>query len=272
MYKTIFLSDFHIRNDHDFEQGIQTIKHALHTNPDHLVLGGDITDLPNPPYLKKLVNFLDQAGIFNETMLTVVPGNHDIFPLSKRPPWITLGIPSLFRATFQHLFEPISCHHLQDSSFYPVGKRLTPRIALVALDSTARNANPTRWACGEIPPIHLTKTAEFFTSQKGTTHRLVVLHHRPWRTLASSESAHFPMGMSSPPAENTMKQLQPGRPTLILAGHYHTFGDIERRKSRKTFCFGAGISGGADEEEGLHGYHTILLGSNGKISITQTIL
>ena len=218
MYKIVFLSDFHIKNDKDFTQGIQTLTHALQQNPDHLILGGDLTDLPDPCRLRQLADFFTRQGVFHENTLTVVPGNHDVFPISKRPPWIKFGVPALYRRAFQRLFEPVL--HNQE-------KRLTPRIALVALDSTSKNTHPTRWASGELSSAQLDKTAKFLLAQKGSVHRIIVLHHRPWRVLQRAENSRFPMGMSTPSAEDTMNQLQRGRPTLILAGHYHTFEDQE---------------------------------------------
>lgn len=93
-YRIAHFADFHLRNaGKDLERALALVADAVgpEVSADHIVVAGDIVDLANIKLVTRFVTGLKGIGLSGPARLTIVPGNHDIFPVSKRPPWLSIG-------------------------------------------------------------------------------------------------------------------------------------------------------------------------------------
>ena len=142
--------------------------------------------------LREFWNGLKDLDWTSSDKLTIVPGNHDIFPGSTRS--LTLGLPGSIRKEFNKITKPCRKGILLRGQPYPLGKKLSSNAALVAMDSTRQGAlNLFQWAAGELPWEHVVAAREFFTKHRKVKHRIIVIHHCPWLHENASQSRRFPM-------------------------------------------------------------------------------
>jgi hypothetical protein len=218
---------------------------------------------------------LEDLGLTRAGELTIVPGNHDIFPVTKKPPFVNPGRPTKNWERFCDLFASSrrgrGGRQLVRGEPFPIGKVLDDNVVLAVIDSTRNRCyDPRMWATGELPDHHIDAVADFFSAHPKARHKVVVMHHCPWAPLEASERKFLPMGMAAPDWETAVNWLQWAGATLVLCGHYHV--DVEEADlghGLTGFC--AGTSGGADDPYDRRLFHIIKLADYGKISIKERL-
>jgi UDP-2,3-diacylglucosamine pyrophosphatase LpxH len=275
MFRIAHISDFHLRGvDADFDRAVALIAQAQ-SEADHVVIAGDIVDCAERKVLRAFRTSLEELGLTRATDVTVVPGNHDIFPFTKKPPFARLARPTknweFFCDTFASTRRGRGSRRLVRGEPFPVGKTPAENVVLAAIDSTRNNCyDPRMSASGELPDHHVEAVAEFFAAHAKARHKVVVMHHCPWKKLEESENKRFPMGMAEPDAETSINWLQWAGATLVLCGHYHVNAEKKDLGGGLTgFC--AGTAGGADDSDDNRLFHIIELGENGRIRVRERV-
>lgn len=275
-YCLAHLSDFHftaLGNDFDF--GCALLDDAIAQGANHLVVTGDIVEAGQMEVVKGFVSYLKGRKWANPNRLTVTPGNHDIFPLSKR------SLPTVNRPTalFQEFAKiTSSCRtgsvRLVADEPYPFGKVLCRDVVLVGMDTTRNGQfNPRRWAEGELPEHHREAVTEFFAVHSQAKHRIVAMHHHPW-TEEFAGGNWMEQNFTTPPPEEVEAWLRACGATLVLCGHVHQEDGIEeRRLGRHCRVLRSGTAGGVDDEDEdgdkRRIYHLVELAENGKVKIVR---
>ncbi len=275
MYRIAHISDLHLRAvDANFDRAVTLIEQAQ-SEADHVIISGDIVDCAEANVLQAFQASLNQRGLMQACDLTVVPGNHDIFPATSKRPFFSFSRPTKNWEFFCDLFASTrrgrGSRRLVRGEPFPVGKILNEDVVLAAFDSTRNNSyDPRSWASGELPGNHIDAVEKFFAANSKARHRVVVMHHCPWADLSESMSPKVPMGMAVPDAETAVNWLHWAGATLILCGHYHV--EVERKQlapGLTGFC--AGTAGGEDDPEDRRLFHIVELGDDGKIRIKARV-
>lgn len=273
MFRIAHIADLHLQAvNANFDRAIALVAQAQN-EADHVVIAGDIVDCAEGKVLREFNAALEELGLWRSGELTVVPGNHDIFPVTKRPPFYRPSSPTKNWEFFCELFASSrrgrGSRRLVRGEPFPAGKILDGNVVLAAMDSTRNNCkDPRQWATGELLGHHVEAVGKFFASQPKARHRVVVMHHCPWAALEDSEDQNFPMGMAEPDAETAVNLLHWAGATLVLCGHYHV--DVEKKRLADGLIgFCAGTAGAADDPEGNRLFHIIELADDGKVRIKK---
>jgi hypothetical protein len=84
-YRIALLSDLHLTGvNRDFECCLALVEDAAAHGANHLVISGDLVESGEMKILKAFVSALKDLGWAGSRFLTIVPGNHDIFPATNR--------------------------------------------------------------------------------------------------------------------------------------------------------------------------------------------
>lgn len=272
-YRLAHFSDFHLTDTNvDFRRSLNLIDDAIEQHADHLVVSGDLVESGQMDIVEAFMSALSRRGWGDGSRLTLIPGNHDIFPFSKRvlPP--ILRPTAIFRnfvALTDRSRSGTNTRGLLESEPYPFGKILNDRVVLVGMDTT-RNGKfkPWCWSEGELPISHMKAAEVFLASHAKAKHRIVAMHHHPW-----DESFHggnwIEQNFTTPPPEDVEAWLRSCGATLVLCGHVHQAHSIEiRRFGKKCQVLRSGTAGGVDDEDEngnkLRVYHLIDLKTDGK--------
>jgi DNA repair exonuclease SbcCD nuclease subunit len=241
---------------------------------DHLVITGDLVESGQMNVVEAFLSALKERSWSSADRLTLIPGNHDIFPASIRvvPP---LRRPTGNFDTFVKLTRGsrigVGGTKLVRGEPFPFGKMLKKDVALVGMDTTRNGQyNPRRWAEGELQAHHCKAVEEFFAEHPKAKHRVVAMHHHPWRE--EFEVGWIEQNFTTPPPEEVEAWLRDSGATLVLCGHVHQENGIEeRRLGKKCRVLRAGTAGGVNDEDGegdkLRVYHLVDLEANGRVRI-----
>lgn len=269
-------SDLHLAAcDADFQRSLALVDDALAKGAEHLALTGDLVESGRMDVVEAFLRALKSRGFATADKLSVIPGNHDIFPASVRtlPSWER---PTRIWEHFARLTRSTrvgaSATELLAGSPYPFGKVLTPEVVLAGVDTT-RNGQylPTRWAEGELPKEQRDAVTNFFAEQTSAKHRVVLMHHHPW--TEAFEHGWIEQNFTTPPPKKVAAWLRTSGASLVLCGHVHAEDGIKDRKlGRRCRVFRAGTSGGVEDEDPARGkqriYHLLDLATNGRVRIT----
>ena len=276
-------SDFHLsRLDRDFHRSVALVDDAIGQEIDHLVITGDVVESGQMGVVKAFITALKQRRWASAARLTVIPGNHDIFPASFR------AIPSLRRPSrnFEKFAELTrgsrtgsGVSRLLRGNPYPFGKVLSKDAVLAGIDTTRNGqSNPLRWAEGELPEQQRTAVTKFFSKHAKAKHRIVAMHHHPWdedfeEGWFEQRIGRVQKNFTTPPADEVRGWLRECGATLVLCGHVHAEDGIAKRQIGK-HCqvLRSGTAGGVDDadESGdkLHIYHLVDLEPGGRTRFT----
>lgn len=275
-YRIAHFSDFHLtsRNAH-FDRCLKLIVDATDRGAEHLVITGDLVESGQMKILASFLEEIKHLGWNSSDHLTIIPGNHDIFPASLRA-FSPLKSPTSLYKQFIELTRDAStgrnCRRLLRGEAYPFGKVLAGRIALVGLDTTRNGQrSPLKWAQGELPIGHQQAAERFLDRHRHLPHRIVAMHHHPWREVFSG-GASVEQNFMEPPPEEVWGWLRGIEPTLVLCGHVHrSDGVTMRRIGPSGTVLRCGASGGMSDSEN-HVYHLIDLKPDGARRITRRML
>jgi 3',5'-cyclic AMP phosphodiesterase CpdA len=80
-------SDFHLSDTgQEFGRAVNLVRHALSLKVDHVVITGDLVDVTQTDVISAFWGRLRPLGWSGGTRMSFCPGNHDVFPVSTRPP------------------------------------------------------------------------------------------------------------------------------------------------------------------------------------------
>jgi 3',5'-cyclic AMP phosphodiesterase CpdA len=238
MYRIAHFGDLHLAgNDEELDLIVAIAVHALARGADHLVFTGDIVDAGELEIIDALVRRLKKLGLRSDG-LSLVPGNHDVYPISTPRVeasflWELLqsatGVP---QRNFDGLSRSIGRMNERQSQLFtnaavPYGKRLSGEVALAGMDTTrSERSDPTEWAAGQLPADDLEAVRAFFAQHDDATHRVVAMHHYPFDDFRPVHPS-VPMKFVEPRAVTVRSLLKSTGATLVLCGHLHE--DRERR-------------------------------------------
>jgi 3',5'-cyclic AMP phosphodiesterase CpdA len=282
-YCIAHFGDLHLRSPHgDFRNALAMLDDAVQNGADHLVFSGDILDDADAGVLKSFVRELRARNLAHAAAVTVVPGNHDIFPTCWPPTWRSFAR-TIFR-TAQLNFERfarltawsrhgVAADELFANAAYPFAKSLSNDVVIVGLDTTINeNRRPTSWAAGELAEEDINVVEKFFQKRRNAVHRIVVMHHYPF---ADFKNVHpwVNMKFEEPDAATVRNWLGWANATLVLCGHIHNNRDRRSADGFRVICTDS-VSTYADgkrHHEGLC-YRLIELHATGRVSVTDQVV
>lgn len=278
LYRLAHFSDFHLTDvDEDFDRSLAMIDDAIEQDADHLVISGDLVESGQMHVVEAFMSALDQRRWADAGRLTLIPGNHDIFPFSKRvipPIRRPTGIFDEFVALTRSSRTGAGATKLLRGEPYPFGKILHKDVVVVGMDTTRNGKfNPLCWCEGELPKRHMEAAADFLASHAKAKHRIVAMHHHPWEE-AFEGGKWIEQNFTTPPPDEVEAWLRKSRATLVLCGHVHQQVSIEQRRfGKKCLVLRSGTAGGVDDEgdngEKLRSYHLIDLEFDGRTRIVR---
>jgi 3',5'-cyclic AMP phosphodiesterase CpdA len=237
---------------------LKLIDNAIENEADHIVISGDLVNSQEMDVVKTFMARLGRRKWATAERLTVVPGNHDIFPggfARPRRPWTVF--PEFSRLTKRTRVGAKSKGLIAGES-YPFGKVLSSNVALAGLDTTWNDSrNPLNWASGELEEEHIDKARDFFAASNGAQHKVLVIHHYPYPTTFPVVNGNF----SDPEPSTSRNWLRFTGATLVLCGHWHGSETKLMGKNCRLVCSGAT---GDDGD-----YHMIDLPANGNAKVTR---
>ena len=275
-YRIAHLSDLHLMvENRDYESCLALVEDAAAQGADHLIISGDLVESGEMKVLRAFVAALKKLGWAGSRRVTIVPGNHDIFPFTKRK------FPTIYRrpTSIFNEFNAITrgsrtgkgFRSLQSGAVYPFGKILNEQVVLVGLDTTRNGAfNPFNWAGGELTGEQMLATEQFFSDWRHIPNRIIVMHHPPWKE-AFVGGSWFEQNFIRPTPEEVFEWIQISSATLVVCGHVHRSDGIEIKSggTRQTILR-AGTAGGVDEGVGgdkKRTYHLIDLNPKNTVKI-----
>jgi 3',5'-cyclic-AMP phosphodiesterase len=164
------ISDLHCKPTHLFRSRFRKLLQSIRErNIDHLIITGDLTDSGREDEYDTVIRLLDEYEFLSGNDLTVVPGNHDLFPsvyqsftfrlstlreeFRREPVRITKELYRVMRAyrkftaekyrdalhyfvtCFRSTFDAARAIGMDDSAGFPYIKHLNDEYALVLLES-----------------------------------------------------------------------------------------------------------------------------------------
>lgn len=199
MTRIAHLTDVHLDGSAERRRRFEAaLRHASHAMPDHLVITGDLTAGGELAHLDEMAACL---GGWHPRRVTVVPGNHDVGPMSWE---------EMLRSTQLARFAGTSA---------PGAVALYPDAAIVAIDTQFRRRAPLFAALGKVSETQLRKLADIASFNRLSGRAVVVaMHHGPQRSPLQPVD-----GLVN--REAVLEHVGPH--VSVLCGHDHRSLDIE---------------------------------------------
>ncbi len=261
-YRLAHLSDLHLQGSRDPRRQrriLNLVQGVIGSGVDHLLLGGDLVHDGDLQDLAPLIHLLKKAGFFFSERLSVVPGNHDIWPFSGDNPVdevIESGLQDLKAILslrdwpaqqryerFLELFAPAYRGTVRpdEEDRLPCVKGVGP-VMLGLLDSTS-DEGYHRCSKGRFVRDEGQFLLECMDGHEGP--RLVLMHHVPWdlglfnmgdhveRLPRPVKAAASAIGVDLDDIGNAnftdlagvRKLIRRGKFDAVLCGHLHLWDD-----------------------------------------------
>lgn len=200
--KLVHISDLHINTsipNNNMDKTDFLLSEIAKTNPDHLVVTGDLTDNADTDDLKIARNLLARHGFSGSEKLTVIVGNHDIFGGVQSIEDIVLfpercksvdynskirDFHSVFSSTLDNSV------YVSANCFYPFAKIIKEVlfIALNSIDIYSKLRNPFA-SNGFVTPEQTDEIRYIISTFKKDVRAIAVLiHHHFYKLDSESES------------------------------------------------------------------------------------
>lgn len=267
-FRLAHFSDLHIEDEEGVDVAVESVRHALRRGADHIAIAGDLTALADLKLTRMFLRALANLGLRSASRLSVVPGNHDVFPYSPDSPnqKFSLARPTTCFNQFEKAVTPFAKERLFSNAVLPFGKVIAPGVLLAGLDTTRNECwYPNESAMGELPEEDLNAVAEFFDEHESAVHRIVLMHHYPFNTppvdleVLGIKVGEADMDFNEPDAATVRNWLEWAGATLVLCGHVHGDHDRTTKDGVRVLCTGGGYPDS--------GYYQIDLKPNGKIVV-----
>jgi len=200
--KLVHISDLHINTsipNNNIDKTDFLLSEIAKTNPDHLVVTGDLTDNADPGDLRIARNLLAKHGFSGSEKLTVIAGNHDIFGGVQSIEDIVL-FPERCRSVdynskireFHSVFSSTldNSVYVSANCFYPFAKIIKEVlfIALNSVDIYSKLRNPFA-SNGFVTPEQMDEIRYIISTFKKDVRSIAVLiHHHFYKLDSESES------------------------------------------------------------------------------------
>ena len=271
-------SDFHLENTKlEFRRALALIDDAFNQGAEHIVISGDIVDGQQIKVVREFVSELDSRSFLSADRSTIVPGNHDVFPnLGFRIPRRPTGVFKEFVEITKASRRGNDSAELIRGAPYPFGKVLSEQAVLVGLDTTRNGKHdPREWTAGELPKEHVDAVERFFSEHSEALHRVVVMHHYPYRCNFVGGNT-FNQNFIEPEADTVREWLRAAGATLVLCGHVHV-DPKDRAMGDGVRLLRNGTAGGKDAPDGDDGtavrsYALVALDDEGGVSVEQRVV
>lgn len=185
MYKIAHISDLHIcfnDNNKYGEKLVELLKDIKSKNCDHLVITGDLVDNPQIQDYQYLREILSHFELLDNTRLSVIPGNHDIFggaPTGKN----FFTFPSICKDTMykenEEYFIDAFRESFPEKSSFPYLKILgnTAVIGINSVDKWSKDKN-VEGSNGKVSKRAFNDLKDILTSveTKGK-YKIILIHH-----------------------------------------------------------------------------------------------
>lgn len=256
-YRIAHFSDWHLTAiDDRIETVLANIDAVSDAGADHVVITGDIVDCAQLDVLEVFFDQMKARKLLNRKRLTIVPGNHDIFPLAKSPRAMAKKVAS--RVTPTKTWERFNeMAGLKGADPYPICKKLSDDVVIAGFDTTRNGRyNPADWVRGELPLEQVKKAKRYFQRYAGAKHRIAVMHNYPWR-----ENAHegpVALDLLNPTPDEAVDLLKDGGATAVLCGHMH---------DTQVVNLGDGVKGVMTA--GADAYSVVTLQRNGSVRVRR---
>jgi 3',5'-cyclic AMP phosphodiesterase CpdA len=236
-------SDFHLKDkgDADFKRAVAMVDDAIEQGADHLVLCGDLVESQQMEVVRAFMRKLRARNYCSPERLTIVPGNHDLFP--GRALQFPKPVGRVY-AQFSRLTREARSGQpgaLFSKRPYPFGKVLTRDVVLAGLNTT-RQGFKIFFASGQLDDADILAVKSFFEEHPRAKHRVIVMHHMPFEN-----GQLWDIGFRDPDAETVRDLLAWTGATLVLCGHLH--GQLEVRLPGGAHLVCNGDSGGEGGNE-----------------------
>ena len=223
------------------------------------MISGDLVESQQMDVVKKFMMRLAKRGWATADKLTVVPGNHDLYPASLIWPMTLNAAYQEFCRLTRRCCAGKDCEAFFSSHQIPFGKRLSSNVALAGLDTVRSGVilDVRYWASGELQEEDIDAAREFFDGKSKVQHKILVTHHYPYEV----EFDHVEGNYVEPDPEVARNWLRYTGATLVLCGHMH--GTDSRTMGKKCRLVCSGDAG----DEGV--YHIVDLHANGSVKVKQ---
>ena len=246
-------SDLHLcpelGTDFQIEVVLSLIADAQRRKADHFVFTGDFVDYANLDDLSRLYRAFRRAGL-DSTTTTIIPGNHDIFPvpgcgLSQRQ-LIKHGL-RVLRGNAQSNYESFirrsrfllkGTTPIWDDESFPFLRKLSKDVLLVGVDTTNDDwTGRFQFSKGSFDVDDAEAILEILRSKPYSTckQRILAIHHYP-EQLENLRSLEFK------DVEFVQKFIVEAGFDLVLCGHIHTFDQMPIGKAM-VVCSGSHFYG-----------------------------
>ena len=288
--KLAHLSDLHLGGENPRRQLLRIrnlIDRVLETGVDHLMLGGDLVDDGDLKNVLPLVKHLKERKFFSAERLSVVPGNHDIWPYSERVlfssgasavlgdvkklltfgEWPAQKNYLRFLRIFAPSFEGVD--QLYEDDVLPCVKRLDG-VAIAMLDTTSERGY-LRSAQGRFE----SREGRFLIDEVASfgAPKILLMHHAPWRL---GHQSGVDLDFTNLAAVTRFIRKSPFN--AVLYGHLHGLDDDPRsraftRRVGRVATYGMGRSGAVDQDpnEALHAWHELKVSARSVRVVTRYV-
>lgn len=220
-------SDLHLTDKGKrYKRALRLVDDAADLGAEHLVFTGDLVDVANIGLLKAFVKDLGRRGHGTGKTASIVPGNHEIYPLVWPPvvPPNPLNGPQNNHNNFYKVIKPTrkgeGCGRLFKKHPLPFKKVLSKDVVLAGLDTTSSSANPAKWVLGEMDRCDIMAVRDFFREHGSAAHRILLMHHYPRSDFSDPLPWPFDMEFDNPQA-GKVRWIKKSGATLVLCGHIH---------------------------------------------------
>ena len=257
------ISDLHLNtlfSDSNIKKIENILDYIVKKKADHIIITGDITDNADESDLVLFRNQLNRRKLFSSKVLTVLPGNHDIYGAPQRPEDL-FDFPSRckkldfksklkeFNKYFEETFD--DCVYISSENNYPFLKILNEDVIIIGLNSIIEYSitkNPFA-SNGEVT------LPQFFEAEKilrekinDARVKIVAIHHH-FNKIKNTKRSFA--GIWQNIEKQTMKLRKKKRLInlfnkynidLVLHGHIH-YNEYYERKGVNFINGGASIKG-----------------------------
>ena len=208
----------------------------------------------------------------------MVPGNHDVYAKTPNP----------FRQSAHNRFERIckateksrggenseplvvNANPPPDFWTFPFGKILSKNVVLVGLDTTTADARLVlNQGKGELDDEDLEAALDFLQDHEEVPHRIIVMHHLPYRANFDYTKI-AEQNFAEPAPEEMTDWVEETGATLVLCGHSHETDMNEDNESYLVLVSG-GCGGERTDDPHKRAFHLVDLEANGKMKTKKVM-
>lgn len=228
--KIAHFSDLHLCLEHGGRRQIRSVvqlfKLALQKGCEHFVVSGDIVEYANHQDLSRWLQGLQKLGIQGH-QLTLIPGNHDVFPASPYRVWRSLFRFTKFPRYYERFLEIASPYLGEILHNRPLVqfRELNEKTVLYAVDTNDYQVKNHRLSGRGRLPLSIGKLIEDHIEAKRLWDRNLILaiHHHPFRwSTASGHEVNFI------DLNGVQEWLTKINWKIILCGHAHSERGLHR--------------------------------------------